>query len=222
MIIREKKLKESYTVIKRKEEELKKREEEVNKREKDLDAKAKHLEELELKLQRMKSSLRNSNTSFMNEDSINTSHRDLDNKENYSVNINYSHNKIEHSLATLRSEFSEKKRDYKHEEGSFKQVPSQTLPSTNYSQNKPPPMRRYHRDSSVGAKLRYNFSKENLVKKPKFFNTKHNFAEYSKFKGDQNTARHSEVSLSNNEFKPPRARKERRNSYVSRKYISDH
>jgi hypothetical protein len=98
-------------------------------------------------------------------------------------------------------------------EGLPDSIPALTRASTYNSTNKPPPMRKYYRESSVGAKLRYNFSKENLTKNPKFFGTKHNFSDYSKIK--------NEVSLSHKEFKPPRGSKQRRNSYAGRKFIDD-
>ena len=57
---------------------------------------------------------------------------------------------------------------------------SLTRANTNYlgSHDKPPSTRKYHRDSSVGSKLRYNFTKDQLEKRPKFLGTKHNFSDY--------------------------------------------
>lgn len=43
--------------------------------------------------------------------------------------------------------------------------------TTNYTVNKPPSIRRYYRDSSVGSKLRYNFSKENIIRESTLTNS---------------------------------------------------
>lgn len=115
--LREKKIKEHYSSLKRKDEELKKKEEELKKRESDLDNKEHELQELERKLLRMQLSLKYQNTSFTSDEpsgvmgkDIEHSSRNLDyNKENISINTSYSQAKIDKSITSLRHEFSEKK-----------------------------------------------------------------------------------------------------------------
>lgn len=83
--LREKKLKDTHAILKKKELEIQKREDEVTKREKEVEAKAKELEELEAKLMKMKNTLRDSE-SFLtfNNDKYNryrgTTHYEEENK----------------------------------------------------------------------------------------------------------------------------------------------
>lgn len=149
-----------------------------------------------------------------NDDSI------ISNKENISSNSNYPITNIERRMNTLRNEFSEKK-NYTMQKVEYDE-PVTTRASTTALPTKPPAVRRYYRDNSVGSRIRYNYSKETLVKKPKFYGTKHNFSEYMRSKDHQNSARGVDNSNTLNNFKPPRIEeKPRRNSYAGRKFISD-
>lgn len=65
-----------------------------------------------------------------------------------------------------------------------------TKPFTSYLQSKPPQTRRYQRDSSVGSRLKYTYSKENLVKKHKHSHVNNSInTEFAKLKNEQLTSR---------------------------------
>lgn len=231
--LREKKIKEHHSALKRKDEELKKKEVELDKRSKELDEKAKRLEEWEQKLLQMSKSKNCSNNSISYDEPSNVSAKDIEsssrksdiNKENISMNTTYSQAKIDKTISNLRNEFSEEEKfgnkyNFSSKKGQTDSAIPLTRASTTGISNKPPSLRQYYRDSSVGNKLRHNFSKERIIKKKKYCETKHDFTTYIQNK-EQYTTRGKPINMSNNEFKPPRLSRERRNSYVDKKYIDE-
>lgn len=180
--LRERKVKEHYSMVKKKEEEVKKREEEVLKREEniakkeadfaikeqELEIKFKQFEEMEKRMVEMKETSKNQSitnsfdpTSY---DKLMRNHQSYllsQNKENVSSNWSYSQPKIDESIDSLRDDFSENK-DNKPSILGQNWGLNGTTDISSYTKCKPPSIRKYCRDSSAGAKLRYNYSRENI------------------------------------------------------------
>ena len=181
------KLKEEYKTVKRRDVENRKREEVNNKKEEELKIKEKELDRKEAELREKAKRLEELEINLMSIKST------MESTANGGMN---------NGCNITNNSFT------KEEPGRYNRDRSFSRGSMAIPKKKPSVIRRSFRDreSSVGSKLRYQFSKENFAPNKqittKSYKLKQNMSGYIKYKS-KHTPRNKNISQSKTDFRPP-------------------